>query len=382
LWGIEKVTSQQDQNDMNLLPILGGYLGIGLLSLGCYAWFFRQVVRQGLAETGAVTADVVSGNHTKKRTTEHTLQSQLTSAASFQVKESMDATVDAEHVDPESTDIVGHHVSMQSPLFDNEKEHFNELHPTDPEDTTAARQCLYTPISQRSVSQQLRCQAYLLLCTLFSFHMVSNVWTLTTARDFLKYLGDDDYGNRYLSIFTLMTPVSLVALPFVDVAIHKYGFAWALQGVNFLGLVHGIIKVSSTSLNIQIIGFVVFSFFRCFLFAVTFSCLASFTSADATGRAVGVMYVISGVASFVNIGLANLAVEKMNGDFFVPNLLFLVLTVPMIYVTFVLGKALRRDDRGRNTPEAQLLMTIANDENGNGGCVSKCLNVSNEQIEN
>ena len=200
--------------------------------------------------------------------------------------------------------------------------------------------------------------------------MVSNVWTLTTARDFLKHLGDDDYGNRYLSIFTLMTPVSLMALPFEDLAIHKFGFAWALQGVNFLGMVHGIIKVSSLNLNVQILGFVVFSFFRCFLFAVTFSCLASFTSADATGRAVGTMYVVSGVASFVNIGLANLAVEKMNGDFFVPNLLFLVLTIPMIYVTHILGNALKRDEDERMTSEAQSLVPTP-DENG-ANCIRKC----------
>jgi hypothetical protein len=53
----------------------------------------------------------------------------------------------------------------------------------------------------------------------------------------------------------------------------------------------------------------------------------------------------------------------------------------MIYATFVLGKALRRDDRGRNTPEAQSFVMIAEDENGNGGCMSKCLNGSDEQIE-
>ncbi|KAL3897721.1 MAG: hypothetical protein SGARI_006854 [Bacillariaceae sp.] len=152
-----------------------------------------------------------------------------------------------------------------------------------------------------------------------------------------------------------MTPVSLMALPFEDLAIHKFGFAWALQGVNFLGMVHGIIKVSSTNLNVQILG-----------------CLASFTSADATGRAVGILYVVSGVASFVNIGLANLAVEKMNGDFFIPNLLFLVLTVPMIYVTSILGNALKRDDEGRKSAEAQSLVTMPDHDNSR--CTRKSSN--------
>jgi hypothetical protein len=215
------------------------------------------------------------------------------------------------------------------------------------------------PISQRTVVEQLKCKAYIFLCIVFSFHLVSNVWTLTTARDFLKYLGDDEYGNRYLTIFTLLTPVSLAALPFEDIAIHKFGFAWALQGVNFLGMMHGIVKVASTNLNVQIVGFVIFSFFRCFLFAVTFSCLASFTSASATGRAVGIMYVVSGAASFINIGLANLAVEQMNGDFFIPNLVFVVLTIPMFYVVYVIGKALDRDDLSKSDPESQALVSIS-----------------------
>ena len=105
--------------------------------------------------------------------------------------------------------------------------------------------------------------------------------------------------------------------------------------------------MSTTNLNVQILGFVVFSFFRCFLFALTFSCLASFTSSDATGRAVGAMYVVSGIASFINIGLANLAVDKLNGDFFIPNLLFLTFTIPMIGVTSLMGRALERDEKAR-----------------------------------
>jgi hypothetical protein len=135
----------------------------------------------------------------------------------------------------------------------------------------------------------------------------------------------------------------LLALPFQDVAVHSFGFGWALQGVNCLGLIHGIIKVSSTNLNVQILGFIVFSFFRRFLFSVTFSCLACFTSPNVTGRAVGMMYIVSGVASFINIGLANLAVEKLDDDFFIPNLIFVVFTVPMIYITYILGKSLNID---------------------------------------
>ncbi|KAG7354636.1 major facilitator superfamily transporter [Nitzschia inconspicua] len=374
LWGLETVTSQDNvSSNANLIYILGGYLGVAVLCLTSYAWFFRQVARNESHYEDSI--EERGDTSIKKINVSETLQGDgmdmghQTAPGSATAMSSND---DVAVVDQTAPDIVCANLSPNQKLsrlsspFDgvdenNQEDDVDQIHSDFSNSSFAGRvsstaAATYIPISQRNVVEQLRSQAYVLLCVLFSFHMVSNVWTLTTARDFLKHLGDDDYGNRYLSIFTLMTPVSLIALPFEDVAIHKFGFAWALQGVNFLGILHGIVKVASTNLNVQILGFVIFSFFRCFLFAVTFSCLASFTSSNATGRAVGIMYVVSGAASFVNIGLANLAVEQMNGDFFVPNLIFVVLTIPMVYVVHIIGSVLERDNLSKAEPEAQSLV--------------------------
>ena len=201
----------------------------------------------------------------------------------------------------------------------------------------------YQIVSERCFWGQLKSEPVFMLSVFFAFQLASNVWTLTTARDFLKYLGDDEAGNKYLSIFTLLTPASLAALPFEDAAIHSFGFHLALQTVNVLAILHGIIRVSSESLNVQIIGFVVFSFFRCFLFSVTFSCLPNLVSVDVTGRVVGLFYLLGGVASFINIPLANAAVNRLDGNFFIPNLIYLVLNVPFIYAIWRVGKGLERE---------------------------------------
>jgi MFS family permease len=371
LWGLEKVTSKgQEMSNVNLIVILGVYLGVAVLCLGCYTWFYRKItqdepinghedddvyIKQSDGGTPSHeehmgTAELPTPNELSNVVPQPDVSSNddfdkseiATSFAANQQISRLSSPCDEVVEGDQDTDSGMVRLGpSQTPLYAS---YNSEDDPT------------YIPISQRTVVEQLKCRAYIFLCVVFSFHMVSNVWTLTTARDFLKHLGDDEYGNRYLTIFTLMTPVSLAALPFEDVAIHKFGFAWALQGVNFLGMTHGIVKVASTNLNVQIVGFVIFSFFRCFLFAVTFSCLASFTSVRATGRAVGIMYVVSGAASFINIGLANLAVERMNGDFFVPNMLFVVLTIPMIYVVFLIGKALERDDLSKSDPELQELV--------------------------
>jgi hypothetical protein len=84
---------------------------------------------------------------------------------------------------------------------------------------------------------------YILLVVFFSFHLTANAWNLTTQRDFLAYLGDDDQDNKYLTIFTLLTPASIVGVPFVDAAITNYGFVGALQAVNLLALAYNVIKV-------------------------------------------------------------------------------------------------------------------------------------------
>jgi Major Facilitator Superfamily len=378
LWGLEKVTSNDSSTNVNLMAILGSYLGLAILFLAGYVWSFRLVFQndsiqeaRGEEDDKTIRNQINGGDAEEGKMmdrTERTTPSRLSSTVHQPME--IDGSGGDEKSAPtsfhEKININQQISRLSSPCDDMEDDDLGNDANEAQDDSMPLNDVLqnssvgdasYIPISRRSVVKQLRSQSYILLCLLFSFHMVSNVWTLTTARDFLKYLGDDDYGNRYLSIFTLMTPVSLAALPFEDFAIHKFGFAKALQAVNFLGMLHGIVRVASTNLNVQIVGFVIFSFYRCFLFAVTFSCLASFTSSHATGRAVGIMYVVSGAASFINIGLANLAVERMNGDFFIPNMLFVVLTVPMVYVVYVIGKALERDDFYKAQAESQSLVT-------------------------
>jgi len=189
-------------------------------------------------------------------------------------------------------------------------------------------------------------QPFVLLCLFFAFHLTSNVWTLTTSRDFLKYIGDEN--NTYLAIFTLLGPLSLVALPFQDTIIQKFGFHAALQAVNILSIAHSIIKVSSNNLNAQVLGFVIFSFFRCFLFSVTFSFIPKIVSFHLVGQGVGIFYMIGGVFSLLNIALAKATIAVFDGDFFIPNLIFLLLNIPCIYIIWRVKKDMEQDERAKN----------------------------------
>jgi hypothetical protein len=200
----------------------------------------------------------------------------------------------------------------------------------------------YTLIALRLPWQQLTSTQFLLLATYFPFHICRNMFMLTTARDFLAYLGDDD--NTYLTIFTLMMPASILGFPLVDAALHRFGYHVGLQLVNALAAIHGIIQVSSTNLNVQVLGFVVFSFYRSFLFSVVFSFLPNFLGRKVVGKANGLLQVSAGLTSFLNIPLSNAAINKWDGNFFIPNLIYTVLVIPFCYTAYVMGKGIRLEE--------------------------------------
>mmetsp|Transcript_27319 Transcript_27319/g.78735 ORF Transcript_27319/g.78735 Transcript_27319/m.78735 type:complete len:336 (+) Transcript_27319:416-1423(+) len=207
----------------------------------------------------------------------------------------------------------------------------------------------YVLISSRPALDQLRSSQFLTLAAFFAFHHSRNTWTLTTTRDFLAYLGDDDTGNKYLAIFTLLTPASIVGLPFVDKIVHKGGYAAGLHVVNALAIGQGIIQVSSDNLNVQVIGFVLYSFYRCFLFSVCFSCLPAFLDGIVLGKGYGMLIFSGGILSLMNIPLSNAAVQKLGGNFFVPNLIYTVLCAPCIILVWMIhrGFKLEAEEKAR-----------------------------------
>ncbi len=233
-------------------------------------------------------------------------------------------------------------------IDDGNTQHTTMIRPKPPSATTTTTDSAepdYVLVALRSPTQQLMAYPTLLLIIFFGIQVGINLWTLTTTRDFLAHLGDDALDNRYLSIFTLLTPVSLVGTPAVDWALRKFGYPGAFQFINLLSLGSLIIRVSSTNLNVQILGFVLFSFYRSFFFGVTFSYLPTLLSADMVGRMSGLLYMISGIASFLNIPMARFAIQKHDGDFFITNMIYTALIAPCVVAAWGMGRADRMEQR-------------------------------------
>jgi hypothetical protein len=365
LWGLVQLTS-------NVVGVMIGYACFAVIFLGGFIVFFQRVRNQvetqsnkevnnnDILDVNSLNDDV-DEQETGRKHSPVTQQGPFSTATATTITDesiSKYRSIEDPHVTPTNDKTVDDTVSIS---MQRSSSHPPTNHDslTDSENVPARLSIVaYVTIAKRSFLGQIGSKAFILLCTFFTIHFMSNIWTLTTMRDFLKYLGDDEVGNKYLAIFTLLTPVSLVALPFVDVAIHRYGYSTALQAVNTLDMIHCLIKViPGANLNIQIIGFVVFSFFRCFLFCVTLSSMPTFVSGDAVARATSVIYVISSAATFINIPLVNLAVESNNGNFFIPNLFFLFLTIPGGVIAWLLGAAIRKDWESHPTSSTSCMLT-------------------------
>jgi len=202
---------------------------------------------------------------------------------------------------------------------------------------------VYVVVSERTSYKQLTSRPFLLLAVFWTIHVVSNQWILTTARDFLASLGDDEVGNKYLTIFTLLMPVSLVGIPFVDFVIVHYGFIGGFHTINALALAYNLVRLTSDDLNVQIASFIFFSFFRSFLFGVSFSFLPTLLAPKVVGKATGIMYASIGVFNFLNIPLTNYTVEQQGGDFFIASLIYTLLVLPCIALACALARAIEQE---------------------------------------
>jgi hypothetical protein len=102
-------------------------------------------------------------------------------------------------------------------------------------------------------------------------------------------------------------------------------------------------QVSSDDLNVQIAGFIFFSFYRCFLFSVTFSFLPTFLGEKVVGKGMGIMFLSGGIVNFINIPMKDLAVKHLDGDFFIPNLVYTIMFIPWVALSFGIGQAMKRE---------------------------------------
>lgn len=320
LWALQKNTS------ISLTAILFVYTLVAVFSFSLLCYYWRRVtlpdhdVAGDLEESIRTTLPAQPIPHLSERAdTESSTCMESSESTSIQNEEPVQA-------DQEDT-MMTTPVEIKHTSTEEQAEHSDEN---------------YIVISSRTPKAQLTSGLYLLLMIWFAFYTARNLFTVTTARDFLSRLGDDEIGNLYLSIFTIMMPTAFLAVPLIDLVIDKFGFQTALHVVNLAAAVHGLVQLFFEDLRLQVIGFVAFTIFRCFLYGISFSLLASFLSPDVTGKGAGLYSFAVGLCLAFNIPLSN---EAVKNSFFVPNLVYTVLIIPCILAVCILGLWIEKDKR-------------------------------------
>jgi hypothetical protein len=185
--------------------------------------------------------------------------------------------------------------------------------------------------------QQALSSPFIILTALYSFHDSRIAFVSTSCRDFLGSLGDDATGFRYLTVFSLTAPLSLLGLPLVDFLIEKRGYIFAIQMVNVCAIAHGLVLTGTENLNVQVLGFVLFSVYRCMAYAILLNYLEVIAKKHVLGKLTGVISVVPAVTNLINIPLSAWALGPLRGDFFWPNFLYTVVTLLCVIGVVYLG---------------------------------------------
>jgi hypothetical protein len=335
LWGIGEVTGA------SLTQLIGGYLGLSVLLFGAGSYFWTVAEPVIPADNTEVeSTDALSEQTQSNRPATIPQSTSESPEEGCGPDRNVDRTMPHELETVDSGKITAEHdaADADSQTSGGNRETLEQADCVDPSNA-------YTPLAGRSPCAQLTSPTFLLIAFFFTIHATSNQWMMTTTRDFLAFLGDDAYNNKYTLIFSLVMPVSLAALPFTDAVVRNFGFHGGFQAINVLALGYCLIRLFSHDLDVQILGFVIFSFYRCFLFGITLSFLPVVLAPKVVGKASGIMFALTGAAAFINVPLSAFALEQKNGDFFIPNLIYTFMIIPCVVAAWVINREITKEKR-------------------------------------
>jgi MFS family permease len=351
-----EISQGLENTDTAFLWVIGGYLLAALLCCAGASFFWVAVTRDIEKQQSFLYNN--NDNDDEKEMLHHNNLDPVNEEEEEKEEEEEDASLDLHLTEEEKQAFqsntqkfvkpvdhtLSHAVPTDISLFENSKN-------TEPTKVSIEE---YQLIAKRQPRDQLRSEHYVCVLLFFLCHDARTSFIASTARDFLASLGDNSHGNLYLSLFTYINVASILALPFTDRLLENYGYSVAFQIINIMAIINGIIQVASDNLNVQVLGFVIFSFYRSLTFSAIFSYMPVFLSGDVAGRGVGIMTLLAGIFGIINIPLASLTVGSLDGDFFYANLFYTVFVIPFIYIAARIGQGIQKeqDAASRETRES------------------------------
>jgi len=150
------------------------------------------------------------------------------------------------------------------------------------------------------------------------------------------------------TITGFVIPFGFLAVPLMEMSLHRLGTIWTVQLTTFLGILYNALQLIP-QLNMQLATVVVFAAWRAFLYSTISAFNGETFGVKTMGRIMGLCFVFSGLTNMATGPLVNSAVAADN---FVPLLiedLLVCLPLPLLF------QFLRMKQRGAGTGARELL---------------------------
>ncbi|CAE7941435.1 FMP42, partial [Symbiodinium sp. KB8] len=193
------------------------------------------------------------------------------------------------------------------------------------------------PLEQRSFMSQLRSFEFVSIF-IYSIIMVprANMYMGTFSminRKIAEGEGTMSSLNFVNTITGFVIPFGFVAVPLIELCMHRLGTLWTVQLTTLIGVVYNLLQLVP-SLHLQLVSVVIFAAWRAFLYSTISAFNGEIFGVKTMGRIMGLCFVFSGLTNMATGPLVNAAVDS--GDFTRLLIEDLVITIPLPILFYVL----------------------------------------------
>jgi len=137
-----------------------------------------------------------------------------------------------------------------------------------------------------------------------------------------------DKASQMTTIVGLIIPQGWLAVPLIEMCVHRLGIYGTLQVTTLIGLVYNGLQLIP-NLIVQVLGAAVFALFRAFLFSIITAFNAETFGPKTLGRIMGVCFLVSAIVNLSQNPLVQMSLTQLDSNF-VPLLLgSLIVCLPM-----------------------------------------------------
>jgi len=140
--------------------------------------------------------------------------------------------------------------------------------------------------------------------------------------------GQEKYLDTVGTIIGLVIPFGFLSVPLIEFCVHRGGIMFTIYLTTVIGWIYiGLQFVPE--LFTQLATVIVFAAWRAFLFSIISAYNAETFGPRSMGRVMGLSFLFSGLANFVQAPLISWTLDAQNGDFTWTLLIILLVSVPL-----------------------------------------------------